>query len=449
MAPARGKVAFVTGANGITGNAIIEHLIRKPESEWSKIIITSRRVPKQSLWQDHRVRFIPLDFLSPVEELIQRMAPLCHDVTHAFFTSYVHTSDFTKLRDSNIPLFHNFLVAIDIVAASTLQRVCLQTGGKYYGPHLGPTEVPLHEEMGRYEDKGENFYYPQEDFLSTLAAKRTWNWNVIRPNAIIGFTPAGNGMSMALTLAIYMLVCREMGVPPMFPGNKFFFDQCVDDSSYAPSIADLSVWAVTDEQTKNEAFNHQNGDVFVWKQLWGKLGRYFGIEVPEFTEWTADGNGQRMANNFLMTEWHKDKKQVWERVVAKYGGQLEAFEWGTWDFFDWAVGKSWLTISSMTKARKFGWKRYDDTYDTYIETFRAFENAGVLPYADALRTENKGQAAQASRAHPYDAVTLKMARDKSEKNGVATNHVNGQVKNGLDNGLKNGNIEVGDLAVKA
>lgn len=35
MAPPRGKVAFVTGANGITGNAIIEHLIRKPESEWS------------------------------------------------------------------------------------------------------------------------------------------------------------------------------------------------------------------------------------------------------------------------------------------------------------------------------------------------------------------------------------------------------------------------------
>lgn len=34
MAPAKGKVAFVTGANGITGNAIIEHLIRKPESEW-------------------------------------------------------------------------------------------------------------------------------------------------------------------------------------------------------------------------------------------------------------------------------------------------------------------------------------------------------------------------------------------------------------------------------
>ncbi|EWG48593.1 hypothetical protein FVEG_16288 [Fusarium verticillioides 7600] len=311
MAPAKGKVSFVTGNNGITGNAIIEHPIRKPEPEWSKIIITSRRVPKQSVWQDHRVKFIALDFLNLVEELIKHMAPLCHDVTHAFFTSYVHTANFAKLRDSNIPSFHNFLVAIDIVAASTLQRVCLQTGGKCYGPHLGPTEAPLHEEMGRYEDKGENSYYPQEDFLSTLAPKRSWNWNVIRPNAIIGYTPAGNGMSMTLTLAIYMLVCRKMGVPPMFPGNKFFFNQCVDDSPYAPSIADLSVWAVTDEHTENEAFNHQNGDVFVWKQLWGKLGRHFGIEVPEFTEWTAEGDQQRMANNFLMTEWHKDKKQVW------------------------------------------------------------------------------------------------------------------------------------------
>jgi hypothetical protein len=29
-----GKVAFVTGANGISGHAIVEHLIRTPESAW-------------------------------------------------------------------------------------------------------------------------------------------------------------------------------------------------------------------------------------------------------------------------------------------------------------------------------------------------------------------------------------------------------------------------------
>lgn len=31
MAP---KVAFVTGGNGISGNALVEHLIRQPEHEW-------------------------------------------------------------------------------------------------------------------------------------------------------------------------------------------------------------------------------------------------------------------------------------------------------------------------------------------------------------------------------------------------------------------------------
>lgn len=28
------KVAFVTGANGITGFSIIEHLVRQPKEEW-------------------------------------------------------------------------------------------------------------------------------------------------------------------------------------------------------------------------------------------------------------------------------------------------------------------------------------------------------------------------------------------------------------------------------
>lgn len=85
-------------------------------------------------------------------------------------------------------------------------------------------------------------------------------------------------MSLALTLAIYMLCCREMGQAPVFPGNKLFFSTA-DDSSYAPSIADMAVWAATGEHTANEAFNHTNGDTIVWKYFWPRLGRYFGINV--------------------------------------------------------------------------------------------------------------------------------------------------------------------------
>jgi hypothetical protein len=34
ISPRFGKTAFVTGANGITGYAIIDHLIRQPKDEW-------------------------------------------------------------------------------------------------------------------------------------------------------------------------------------------------------------------------------------------------------------------------------------------------------------------------------------------------------------------------------------------------------------------------------
>lgn len=85
-------------------------------------------------------------------------------------------------------------------------------------------------------------------------------------------------MSEALTLALYILTCKEQGEMPRFPGNKFFYNS-VDDNSYAVSLADMSVWASTHEHTKNEAFNHANGDTFVWRYFWPKIGKYFGLEV--------------------------------------------------------------------------------------------------------------------------------------------------------------------------
>lgn len=104
------------------------------------------------------------------------------------------------------------------------------------------------------------------------------------------------------------------------------------------------------------------------------------FQVPETTKFGATGEaGIKTENEFKMGEWAADKKPVWEEICRKHGGNPEAFNWGTWGFFDWAIGKAWPTVSSVTKARKFGWNRYDDTYESWIETFRSFENAGILP----------------------------------------------------------------------
>ncbi|KAJ5765253.1 hypothetical protein N7520_004812 [Penicillium odoratum] len=376
------KVAFVTGANGISGFSIVEHLVRQPKEQWSKIIVTSRR-PLPNAWIDPRVEFVAIDFLDTVENIMAIMADRCIDVTHAFFTSYVHSDDFKLLRDKNVPLFRNFLDATD-AACSKLLRVSLQTGGKYYGVHLGPVKVPLEESFPRYDDQGYNFYYNQEDYLKELQARRNkWSYNIIRPNAINGYAPHANGMSEVLTIVIYMLICRELGQPAHFPGNEYFWNS-IDDNSYAPSLADLTVFAASHDHCKDEIFNHVNGDVFVWKYIWQEFAAYFGLEVPEPNFHKTAGRAETLSNEIDMIEWAKDKRPIWEQVVRKYGGKAEIFDWGTWGFFNWATGKSWLTISSINKARKFGWQRNDSTLDTWIETYRSFENAGVLPSRMAL-----------------------------------------------------------------
>lgn len=96
------------------------------------------------------------------------------------------------------------------------------------------------------------------------------------------------------------------------------------------------------------------------------------------------------ANEFKMADWAKDKKAVWEEVCDKYGGSKEAFDWGTWGFFDWSIGKAWPTIMSISKARKFGWNRYDDTLETWIETFKTFANAGILPREHMVKAFSNG-----------------------------------------------------------
>ncbi|KAM5364979.1 hypothetical protein ACJZ2D_011239 [Fusarium nematophilum] len=384
------RVAFVTGCNGVSGNAIVEFLIRQPKTEWR--VVTTQRTRPKVFWQDPRVEFIAIDFLAPLEDTVAKMQALCEDVTHAYFTSYAHTDELAKLGELNVPLFENFLLAIDRVARS-LQRVCLQTGGKHYGHHLGPSPCPARETAPRGRDHPSNFYYRQEDTLFQLEARRSWSWNVIRPGGIVGFTPGKNGMSEALTLALYVLISKELGEIPKFPGNEYFYN-AVDDDSYAPSLADMTIWATTHEHTKNEAFNHANGDTYVWKYHYASVCEYFGIDIPEQTDWPTVHDDGRLVTQVVLGEWAKDKKLVWERLCDKYGGNKEAFDWGTWGFFDWATGKTWPTIMSISKARKFGWNRYDDTLETWIETFKAFENAGIFPSRKVMAADTMAAQTQ-------------------------------------------------------
>jgi hypothetical protein len=68
--------------------------------------------------------------------------------------------------------------------------------------------------------------------------------------------------------------------------------------------------------------------------------------------------------------------------VAKYVGGTEAFRIDSFALMNWYITPSVQKvpfISTVAKARKFSWNHIDESYESWINIFRSYENAGILP----------------------------------------------------------------------
>lgn len=128
--------------------------------------------------------------------------------------------DAKTLYESNVPMFKTFIKAIDSVAHN-LQRIELQTGGKYYG--VSPCSIPQAKDLFRSDRKirqnlilyllilcqihlgwdhviddntprykpekdKPDFYMGQEDFLTSFQQGKKWKYTIYRPLVISGVT---------------------------------------------------------------------------------------------------------------------------------------------------------------------------------------------------------------------------------------------------------------------
>ncbi|CAN8097988.1 unnamed protein product [Discula destructiva] len=376
------KVAFITGGNGISGSAILEYLVNNTTSEqWSKIIVTSRS-PFVQLVQDPRIQFIALDFTKDPSTLAAEMAPSCSEVTHAYFSSYVHRDDFSELQQANSAMFENFLISLQQVAP-VLENCTLQTGGKYYNVHVSPAPTPCRETDPRRGTADANFYYPQEDFLAEQQKGKKWSWNVIRPTGIIGCTGKPNGMNLALTYAVYFLVCAELDVPAPMPTNQNYWNE-TEDQSDALLIAEMSIWASTTPKAANEAFNCVNGDHFRYRYMWPRLAASLGATASSdqvFSKPRPSYDGGEVQQEFSIASWLQGKQPIWEALCDKKGvpEAKSTFGFVTPHIMDWAFQRSWSCTLSMSKARKLGWTGYVDSYESNIKAFERMKELKQIP----------------------------------------------------------------------
>ncbi len=191
-----------------------------------------------------------------------------------------------------------------------------------------------------------------------------------------------NGMNSALTYVLYILTCKQRGEEPRMPTNQIYWDG-YDDCSPAPLIADFTMFVSTNPACANQAFNITSGDHFCWRYLWPRLTSYFGVSTS--SEYAFRKPGMKAGVPHLevsLGEWATDdKKASWDQLCEQLGcpEAKKSWEAGTWQYQDWVFGRTWSATLSMSKARKFGYQGYIDSYDALVQTFERMKRLKQIP----------------------------------------------------------------------
>lgn len=352
------KRALIVGATGIVGLNVAEHL--RDQGGW-QIDGISRRPPLGHSWlRPHKV---DLNDRATAVAALADLAP-----THVYYCSWT----LGRNEDENIRLNGDMLrTVLDAVTPrGTVEHVAVVTGTKHY---LGPFEdygkvmpvTPFREDAPRLKKK--NFYYELEDVVMAAAAEKGFGWSVHRSHTIIGYA-VGNLMNIGATLATYATVAKERGEPLIFPGSPTAWSG-LNDITDARILAKQIVWASTEPNARNEAFNAVNGDVFRWNRLWSVIADYFGVEVGAYP---GDVNP--------LAERMKDMGPDWDRIVAKHGLQPNALDrlasaWHT----DLDLGRPMECVHSMAKSRALGFDAFQDTEQSFIDVFDQLRAERIVP----------------------------------------------------------------------
>jgi nucleoside-diphosphate-sugar epimerase len=171
-------------------------------------------------------------------------------------------------------------------------------------------------------------------------------------------------MNLAMVIAIYAAMSKELGLPLRFPGRAY--DTLIEMTD-AGLLARATVWAATDARCANQAFNINNGDLFRWSEMWPKIARYFGLEVaPPLT----------MSLETVMA----DKEPLWDAMVEKHGLEKHTYgEVSSWRFGDAVFSWDYDFFADGSKARRFGFHEYVDTEAMFLSVFDDFRSRGIIP----------------------------------------------------------------------
>ncbi len=347
--------ALVTGALGVIGGAVVDHLAGLPD--WRVTSLSRRPDPSARAG-----RHLSLDLMD--EEALAAAATQVAGVTHLVFAAYAESGRAAEDIELNVGML---AAALDLLAkgGAPLRHVTLYQGGKAYGAHLGAYRTPARETDPRLPVA--HFYYAQEDLLRERAARDGFAFTLLRPDIVLG-TSRRSPMNLAQSLAVLALTTRELGLPLRFPGTLGAARPLVNCTD-AGLLAEATVWAGTTPGAAGGTYNVVNGDLFRWPQLFERVAGYFAMasDVPQ---------------PMPLAEHMPPLAPVWERVVERH--RLDAaplddlVSWGFLDFL-FAVEHDGVLDSVALRQAGFGGQRR--TEDALFAVFDRLRAEDVLPPA--------------------------------------------------------------------
>lgn len=347
------KVALVVGAQGVIGRNLVEQLMAL--GDW-EVIGLSRRGGEVA----ERIRQLRVDLLDP-DDCREKLTGLTK-VTHIFYAAYQDRASWAELVPPNLAMLTNVIDTVEPIAPR-LEHVSLMQGYKVYGAHLGPFKTPARESDPQHMPP--EFNVDQQAFLEDRQRGKAWTWSAIRPSVVCGFA-LGNPMNLAIVIAVYAAISKELGLPLRFPGKPGAYDALLEMTD-AGLLAQATVWAATDKRCANQAFNINNGDLFRWNEMWPKIARFFDLEVAPPLPMSLD---------IVMA----DKEPLWNTMVEKYGLESHPYrDVSSWSFGDFVFSWDYDMFADGSKARRFGFHEYVDTEAMFLNIFSDLRQRRVIP----------------------------------------------------------------------
>jgi hypothetical protein len=214
-------------------------------------------------------------------------------------------------------------------------------------------------------------------------------------------------MNLTTAVGLYAAITKELNQPFIFPGSPWFYTTGLDCFTYSRLHAKFVLWAAQEPRAGNQAFNVVNGDVQSWQNLWPRLARRFGLNIPadQFSDRKDDdavvplienppladqaphigiqGRVPRgeVRSHIDLTKWSQraDVRAAWDRLAKRENLQHDAFDKATWMFLNFILGRNFNIVISMNKARKFGFDGQVDTWDALSDSLDELEQQGILP----------------------------------------------------------------------